>query len=374
MTPSFRTLSTDLGALTACTARLALRVDPSSITPDAFYGYGFAADALSARVAAEGEVLERATWLHGSLWNDAWLPDAPRFLPEEARLLLPPALTQSLAAEPTPAIPATHQRAHTPCWVPVEALFAQPRLAQDRARSAMSTGWAYHQSASAAVLAAYRETLERDLAMLFWYGRLAGALRVLTPDAVRAGVPWIASGTPASALAMLKTPIVVPPSYGGGACFALALCARDQPPYLSVGMSVRADAPAALRNAAGECLATRAGQSDTLLRGGPEPTDTDLRAHVHKAASDPSIRERALALVDAVATARQEPAPDYSALAAQVALLRPPMRDGVVAKVWVDGCQPMVPAGVPCGLCARWQTHWGLTPQQWEADRWHPFP
>jgi ribosomal protein S12 methylthiotransferase accessory factor YcaO len=368
------TLVTDLGVLAGCHAELELRVDPTDPAGEVFGGYGIAADALGARLAAEGEALERATWLAGMCWADLVCPCADAFLPEEARLLLPPGLAATLTAGPVAALPVTAADGE-PRHIPAEAVFARPRLAQDRDRLSVTTGWAFRRGWPEAERAGYLEVIERDLLMLFWYGRLGPWLESLTPVQLAVAAPALMHGVAPQGLSVLCTTVRIAERFGGQGTFVVALDVGQEPPYLSAGMALKNAPDTAIAAALGECFAVRAVQYERLLADRAPPDQVGFAAHIARAATDADLQARALALVAGVRGDAAEPL-CYRDLPFWSAHLRPPPRTrrGVVAKVWIDGCQPMLPAGCRGALAERWRTRFGVTEAEWEVGRWHPFP
>ena len=181
---SFRSLVTETGAGTLCHATLPLRVDPAEREPRVFSGIGFGVDGLSARFAAEGEALERATWAAGALWNSVRFTDAPRVLPEEAALLLPAKWRRRLLERPATVISALENGENKVC-IPAAAAFFYPTLSHDWKRHSVTTGWAYHTDRETAAASAYCEVVERDLAMLYWQGLLGAYLQPLAADTIQ---------------------------------------------------------------------------------------------------------------------------------------------------------------------------------------------
>ncbi len=379
MAVSFQTLVSELGMGTQCSARFSLRTDPAEVIGQIFTGIGFGIDAWSARQAAEGEALERATWQDGALWNSVYFPDELGVLPEEARLMLKPGHLARLAAQPAASIPAAFGDGAKPVWIPAEAVFFQTGLAQDLKRKTVTTGWAYHTTQQAAAATAYREVIERDLQMLFWFGRLTPYLSSPQPQCLEA---WLVRlgllAEKRSLLRVLQVEVTLAERFGGAGWFTLVFQPSVEMPYLSLGSALKTDREHSFRAALGEYWMLRCFQKDQLLCGVNQAEPTTFTAHVIAASHDPTLRDRALTLTqDAINNeTAKETVLNYQALEYWVAFFQPPpiFPHGVVAKAWVDGCQPMIPAGFPCGLTARWRDEWSISLPEWEAQRWHPYP
>lgn len=379
MAVSFHTLAVDLGLGCQCKARFGLRTDPADFQEQVFMGVGFGVEAWSARQAAEGEALERATWHYGALWNSVWFPDELGFLPEETRLMLKPAHITRLTAQPSASVPAFQGDAATPVWIPAEAVFFQPSLAQGLKRHSVTTGWAFHRTQAAAAATGYLEVIERDLQMLFWFGRLAPHLKSPPKDCLNrwlARMGWIFDRH--SPLRILQTPVNVSQRFGAAGWFTVVLHPSDEPPYLSVGSALKTDREVSLRAALGEYAMLRTHQAELILAGIKQADPIRFTAHIIAASQTTELRDRALQLVSEIQLGRAGSYPhlDYQALPYAVAFLQPPpiFHHGVVAKVWVGGCQPMIPAGFTCGLTDRWQNEFSISLPEWEAQRWHPYP
>jgi ribosomal protein S12 methylthiotransferase accessory factor YcaO len=377
---SFRSLVTETGAGTLCQARLALRVDAAEREARVFSGIGFGIDGLSARFAAEGEALERATWACGGLWNSvqvcAQVSNNARVLPEEAALLLPAKWRRRLMERPATVIPAWEGEKSV--WIPAAAAFFYPTPAHDCKRHSVTTGWAFHADRESAAAQAYREVVERDLIMLYWYGRLGTYLRPLAPTVVEDWGRLCGLSGDGGPLRVLQTLVRLPARFGGDTCYTLVLHAADEMPYLSVGSALKPEPRQSFASAVGEYLMLRSHQHEQVLCGTREAPDTDFPAHVIRANREVGLRDETVALVqaDTRLDARAEPRLDYRHLRYWLAYFDPPpmTRRGVVAKAWIDGCQPMLPAGVPCGLVERWRRDWHINLEEWEQRRWHPFP
>ena len=170
----------------------------------------------------------------------------------------------------------------------------------------------------------------------------------------------------------------LPSRFGGKAYYTLVLHPSDEMPYLSVGQALKPGARQSFASAVGEYLMLRSHQHEQVLCGITEAPDTDFGAHVIRANRETGIRDKAVALIHSNTRldALIEPRLDYSHHRFWLAYFDPPpvTRQGVVAKVWVNGCQPMLAAGVPCGLVERWRRDWSISLDEWEQNRWHPFP
>ncbi|MCX7099252.1 MAG: YcaO-like family protein [Methylococcales bacterium] len=368
---SFRSLVTETGAGMLCHATLPLRVDPAEREPRVFSGIGFGVDGLSARFAAEGEALERATWATGALWNSVHFTEDARVLPEEAALLLPAKWRRRLLERPATVISAL-ENGGDKVWIPAAAAFFYPMLSHDWKRHSVTTGWAYHTDRETAAASAYYEVVERDLAMLYWQGLLGAYLQPLAAGTIRDWGRLCGLVGDCSPLQVIQTVVRLPSRFGGQAYYTLVLHASDEMPYLSVGQALKPSARQSFASAVGEYLMLRSHQHEQVLCGITEAPDTDFAAHVIRTNQAPNIRDKAVALTQSNIRleALTESRLDYSHQRFWLAYFDPPpvTRQGVVAKVWIDGCQPMLPAGVPCGLVGRWRHDWNIGLNEWEQN------
>lgn len=378
----FDTLVTELGKGLQCTANLTLRTTLSASNVQHVSGIGFSPNALSARFAAEGEALERATWQFGALWNTVYFPDLACTFPEETQLILSAEHLKRLSESPCAALPLyTNKDANNPPsqWCPAEAVFFFPKLSQTLQIHAVTTGWAYHSSKEEATAQGYREVIERDLQMLFWFGRLKPYLQCISDKQMQ---DWMRPYAPTEKipLQIVQMAVSLPKRFGGIAYFTLAICMTEEKPYLSIGSALKTDAQGSFQNALGECLMLRSHQYEQLLSGITEAPDNSYSTHVIRATRETKMRDKTIGLFSTQTQAREaslkEPRLDYQHQPYYVTYLKPPpvTQYGYVAKVWVDGCQGMVPIGFPYGVTKRWQQDWGINATTWEDNRWHPYP
>lgn len=374
---SFRTLVTELGAGTQCVAMQSLRTHFSEQGPEPCIGMGYGNNALSARFAAEGEMRERATWRWGALWNSVHFPDGQCEIPEETKLIMSAKDYTRLSTQPCTAIPVIHQDGRQ-SWIPSEAVFYMPKLAQDIRHNSATTGWAYHITKEQAAAQGYREVIERDLQMLFWLGKLKPFLKKLPMKLLRQWHTGFALDASKNATIVLQMNVNIARRFGKKAYFTLVLYASDEEPYLSTGSSLKLDAEHSFFNAMGECIMLRSHQHEQFIEGISEASANSYNAHVIRATRETTMRDRIFSLFseDHNGDALEDPRLDYSRHKYRIAYLQPPppINHDAVARVWVDGCQNMLPAGFSYGLTKRWQEAWGITEKQWRENRWHPYP
>jgi ribosomal protein S12 methylthiotransferase accessory factor YcaO len=373
---SFRTLVTELGIGTQCTSTIPIRTSFSELEPEFFSGAGFSTNPLLARFAAEGEMLERATWRAGILWNNVYLPDELCQIPEEAQLLLSTKNFERLSTKPCTAIRVIHHDKHQ-SWIPSEVVFHTPKLAQNIKHNSATTGWAYHVTKEMAAAQGYREVIERDLQMLFWFGKLKPFLSRIPINQLQQWYADFAVDTK-NVIKVLQLKVNIASCFGDTAYFTLVIYVSDDEPYLSIGSSLKIDAKQSFLNAMGECIMLRSHQYEEFIKGVKQASDNSYNAHAIRATRKTEMRDKVLTLfatsndVDSLSDSRL----DYSKLNYQIAYLQPPpvINHGTVAKVWVEGCQNMVPAGFPYDVTKRWQNSWGINNKQWKENRWHPYP
>jgi YcaO cyclodehydratase, ATP-ad Mg2+-binding len=376
---TFRTLVTEAGTGTLCTTHLRIRPHSWESEPERITGLGFGVDGLSARFAAEGEALERATWRWGALWNNVTIPapDCEIHLPEEIRVTLSARQLERLVENPGATLPiCTGGGERT--LIPSQAVFFLPRLAPDFKYHRVTSGWAYHVTKKRAIGKGYMEVIERDLQMLFWLGKLQSFLRPVPEAHLHEWGLKFGLDPRNHPLKVVQMAVNMEARFGGTGYFTMVIHAADKPPYTSIGSSLSSDPHRSFCSAMGECLMLRSHQYELVMEGTEDDSCDSFRGHTIRAAQLPEMRDKTLALIAQTggADSLQEERLDYRKQSYMTLLLRPPpvINHGVVAKVWIDGCQGMVPAGFPHGVTERWRSDWGVTTETWEANRWHPFP
>lgn len=374
---SFRTLSTEIAGCTQCAAILRLRIEPFQDMQRAFYGLGFGIDGFSARAAAEGECLERTTWFAGGLWTPVYF-NKDVIIPEEAKLFLSQEHIEAIERNDIPAISVNDWDGNQ-TWIPSTAVFHFPFIAPHLSIHSVTTGWAYHSILEQAIIKSYLEVIERDLICLFWYCRLSHYLKQIKDDDVRKCI--LSFGLAGKTIPeAFQLNVLVPDRFGGKACFTLITYCSQEKPYLTIGSTIKRDPLDSLQSALGEFLMLRSNQYEQLLCDEKEEEDGpfNFKTHVIRASNKAFARDRTINLLKDIERldAETEPRLNYSDKKYWIAAFNPPPIGcrGFVTKVWVDGCQPMVPAGLPCGLVERWKDDWYVSKEEWEANRWHPFP
>lgn len=371
----FKTVAIEYGMGTQAISEFPLRVEMENFQAKRFSGIGFGLDALLARLASEGEALERATWRYGALWNSAVLSYKSPFLPDEVKVLFTKKEQEEMHSLPSVAYKAWSSEGEA-LMIPSVLLFFYPKRKQFGEQHAVTTGWAFHSSKSEALAQAYREVIERDLQMLFWHDRLGDYLSCVSSSRKN---KWLSSyGGKVESRAkiyLLEMPLKLHSSIHTDAWFSLVFIVNDEAPYLSIGSAVKASAHKAFETAMGEMMMLRSYQYEMILTGEKNSDEFNYKSHVTKATYEKKSQTRVKKLI-ANLKGNKENILDYSEHAYQVVYLDPPpqTREGVVAKVWVDRTQGMVPAGFQYKVCEHWQTFWQVSQASWEANAWHPYP
>ena len=380
LTTTFHTMVTEYGMGTNCKTEFSFRTNMDSLEPQLFSGIGFSTDGLSARFASEGEAIERATWMYGALWNSASFSSNSIYLPDDVSLLFSKEHQEELKKVPSITFPALSSNGDR-LDIPAEAIFYYPKKRQFLKHHSVTTGWAFHNTKEEALAQGYREVIERDLQMLFWFGRLSSYLHKLPLTLVESwteeyGVSKKQLQSKTSKLHLVQLEVKLHPSMGEKGYFTLAIVVSNEAPYLSVGSALKPSSKASFSTAMGEMIMLRSYQYDLVLRGQKEDNEDSYGVHVSHATHQKEMRDKTEKLLSTIETSVDSKSLDYSTHNYQVVYLKPPPQTlkGVIAKVWVDNTQGMVPIGFDYTLCLRWRDEWRVTQQEWDANRWHPYP
>ena len=384
---TFHTLVTEHGIGTQCKAQLLLRTNLEELEPQLFLGIGFSPDGLLARFAAEGELVERATWMYGVLWNSASFSMHSIYLPDDVSLLFSKEHQKELQSVPSITFSAISSCGEE-LNIPAEAIFHYPKKRQFLKHHSVTTGWAFHSSKKEALAQGYREVIERDLQMLFWFGRLSSFLYRLPSTLLELwgeeyGISKKQLQSKTSELYLIQLGVKLHPSIGRNGYFTLAIVVSDKAPYLTVGSALKTSPKASFSTAMGEMIMLRSYQYDLVLRAKKDDNEESYGVHVSQATYQTTMRDKTKKLLSTIETslpskclAFTDKRLDYGTQNYQVSYFKPPPQTlkGVVAKVWVDNTQGMVPLGFEYTLCSRWKDEWNVTQQEWDANRWHPYP
>lgn len=373
---TFETRACEIGWGQHCISALGVRADSYSPDQKIFYGVGCSSSPWEARLSAEGEAIERATFELGHAWSDAHLAQSSTILPDEASLLMSTSEKRYLTRPYTPSITATNlSGGYT--TIPLAAVFNVIEDQTVMAGASLSTGWAYFPDSLNAIRRSYYEVIERDLNMVFWFNRGAEILE-------HADISEISSVCHDICLSVQRTfpdvyvaEVKIPDQMGSKAFYALAIYSSVSKPYLSVTAAVRQSRALAIRAAYRELVMLRVDQHENIISGRKIASD-GYTAHVDRTNHDISMCDHVLWICERV---KSQPhikklIVDYRNFETMFASFPPPpsILTGVVTKVWINGCQPMPPASVPCSALPSWCERWDISEHDWSNNRWHPFP
>ena len=364
MNPCF----TDVGWGTYASALLRLRTAPAIVDEVHIRGMGFSKNPLEARLAAEGEAIERATWQWGHTWNQIAIDfkgDVCR--PEEVS-----ALSRHRSIDETGWVVPGWRRG-TGIGIPAEYVFPNIGFDFQEEIPFVSTGWAFSSKLESALRRSLMEVIERDLLMRFWYH---------LPFSIRKADHWLHDfgwtddlGEGSNHYALLGQVTLGLDCLEG--YFCIIAVTGSQPPYLTTGQALELSQDVALEKAWRELVMLRTHQYDCILRGEREGVSRTFQENYLRATYAPDARDRFLNLVESFSEEGiQHKKANYEEYDKMWISLQPPTgiaQDCFVTKVWVDGCQPMVPGGVDIEPVGTWRTM-GINGSDLIANRWHPFP
>ena len=377
LTTKFQTVITEYGVGIKATTEFLLRVEIDNNIGKKFLGIGLSLDALSARLASEGEAIERSTWRYGALWNSATLCYDNMFLPEDTTLLFSKEEQNNMTRSPSLVYRGKSSNGEL-LSIPSEALFFYPRRKQFGSHHSTTTGWAFHTTQSEALAQGYREVIERDLQMLFWHNRLDKYLEIIPKNKTQ---KWLKAygQTPNkdSELYLLQMPIGLHPSIHANGYFTLAIQVRKKIPYLSIGSAVKESAHGSFQTAIGEMIMLNSHQYDMVLTDIKYDDEFSYNTHVTQATYEKTARDRVQEIIFTLLKRKEKLKLDYSKHNYQVVYLDPPPKTvkGVVAKVWVDKTHGMLPAGFKeYRVSNHWKEKWNMSQTEWQENAWHPYP
>jgi len=377
LTTKFKTVITEYGVGIMATTEFPLRVEIENNIGKNFFGIGFSLDALLARLASEGEAIERSTWRYGALWNSATISYLDIFLPEDTTLLFSKEEQKRMKRSPSLVYHAKSSNGEL-LHIPSEAIFFYPKRKQFGSHHSVTTGWAFHTSKSEALAQGYREVIERDLQMLFWHNRLDKYLKIIPKSKTQ---KWLKTygQTPNknSELYILQMKIKLHPSIHSSGYFTLAIQLSQKAPYISVGSAIKESDYGSFQTAIGEMIMLHTNQYNMILSALKYSDEFSYNSHISRATYEKTSRDRVRELISIILKTKKRLNLDYSKHNYQVVYLDPPPNtlNGVVAKVWVDNTQGMVPAGFKeYKVSNYWKEKWNMSQAQWQENIWHPYP
>lgn len=317
---------------------------------------------LKSRAISEAEALERITWMYGAFWNKFEIfENRHLYIPEE---MLLQKLTRN--GDYLGIRLDSHDRCNS---VPWDWVFCNPKISM-YPHHLTTTGWAFHTDKETAKEKGISETIERDLAMLFWIGELN---LYLEKNTVTRGDFIITKDTYLSGEILSGHLSIKRDDIEGEQIFCVLGYLSDQPPYLTCNTAIGNTYSEAFESAYFEMLLLREYQEEMYKSGFERENLSGFGRHIWSATFDVGIRDRAKALFGSLRTERTMPV--YNISSARNAFVKPPHGyRGYVCKAFVDGCQPMFVETATAGITDRWEKELGIREEKWQSARTHPFP